>query len=62
MDLKPFKNKNSSIHKKEKIKFIWAKIKLAIYNKIKRIGVLPRITVYTDFKWAVLNAKDAVRN
>ena len=36
--------------KKEKIGFIWARIKLAIYNKIKRIGALPRITVYTDFK------------
>ena len=50
MDLEPFKNKDSSIYKKEKIRFIWAKIKLAIYNEIKRIGALPRITVYMDFK------------
>jgi len=40
MDLKPFKNKNNSIRKKEKIRFIWARIKLIIYNKIKYIGAL----------------------
>jgi len=40
MDLKPFKNKNSSICKKEKIKFIWAKIKLLIRDEIKRVGAL----------------------
>ena len=62
MDLKPFKNKDGSIYKKEKIGFIWARIKLVIYNEIKRVGALPRITVYMDFKQAVLNAKDAVRN
>jgi len=62
MDLEPFKNKNGSVYKKEKIGFIWARIKLAIYDKIKRVGALPQITVYMDFKWAVLNAKDVVRN
>ena len=62
MDLKPFKNRDSSICKKEKIKFIWARIKLVIYNKIRRIGALLWITIYTDFKQAVLNAKDMVRN
>ena len=62
MDLEPFKNKNSSVRKKKKIGFIQARIKLAICNKIKRIGALPRITIYTDFKQAVLNTKDAVRN
>jgi len=40
MDLKPFKNKDSNIHKKEKIGFIWARIKLIIYDKIKRVGAL----------------------
>ena len=62
MDLEPFKNKDDSIHKKEKIGFIWARIKLAICDKIKRVGALSRITIYTDFERAVLNAKDAVRN
>ena len=62
MDLEPFKNRDSSVYKKEKIRFIWARIKLVIYNKIKRVGALPRITAYTDFKQAVLNAKDIVRN
>ena len=50
MDLEPFKNRDGSIYKKEKIKFIWARIKLAIYNKIKCIGALLQITAYTDFK------------
>ena len=50
MNLKPFKNKDSSIYKKKKIGFIWVKIKLAIYNKIKYIGALLWITAYTDFK------------
>ena len=50
MDLKPFKNKNSSIYEGGKIRFIWARIKLVIYNEIKRIGALVRITVYADFK------------
>jgi hypothetical protein len=40
MDLEPFKNKDSSVRKKEKIGFIWARIKPAIYNKIKRVGAL----------------------
>jgi len=40
MDLKPFKNKDSSIYKTEKIGFIWARIKLIICDEIKRIGVL----------------------
>ena len=62
MDLKPFKNKDSSVYKKEKIGFIWARIKLAIYNEIKRVGALSRITIYIDFKRAVLNTKDTVRN
>ena len=50
MDLEPFKNRDSSIYKKEKIKFIWARIKLLIYDEIKRVGALSRITIYTDFK------------
>ena len=50
MDLEPFKNKDGSVYKKEKIGFIWARIKLVICNKIKRVGALPRITAYTDFK------------
>jgi len=62
MDLEPFKNKNGSIYKKKKIRFIWAKIKLVIYNEIKRVEALLRITIYMDFKQAVLNAKDIVRN
>jgi len=62
MDLKPFKNKDSSIYKKENIRFIWARIKLVIYNKIKYIGALLRITIYIDFKRAVLNAKDIIKN
>jgi len=62
MDLKPFKNKDSSIYKKEKIKFIWAKIKLVIYDEIKYVRALLRITIYIDFKQAVLNAKDVVKN
>ncbi len=62
MDLEPFKNKNNSIHEKEKIRFIWAKIKPLIHDKIKRVGVLLWITTYADFKWAVLNTKDTVRN
>ena len=40
MDLKSFKNKDGNICKKEKIKFIQARIKLIIYNEIKRVGVL----------------------
>jgi len=62
MDLKPFKNKDSSIYKKEKIKFIWVRIKLAIRDEMKRVGALLRIIIYTNFKRAVLNAKDAVKN
>ena len=62
MDLEPFKNKDSSIYKKEKIGFIWARIKLLIRNEIRRVGALARITIYTNFKRAVLNAKEAVRN
>ena len=50
MDLKPFKNKNGNIHKKEKIRFIWARIKPLIYDKMKRIGVLLWITTYANFK------------
>jgi hypothetical protein len=62
MDPEPFKNKDSSIREKEKIRFIWARIKPLIYNKVRRVGALLRITIYTDFKQAVLNAKEAVRN
>ena len=40
MDPEPFKNKNSSIYKKEKIGFIWARIKPLIHNKIKHVGAL----------------------
>ena len=50
MDLKPFKNKDGNIYKKKKIRFIQAKIKLVIYNKIKHVGALLRITIYIDFK------------
>ena len=50
MDLEPFKNKDGSIYKKEKIGFIQAKIKLLIYNKIKYIGALLWVTIYTNFK------------
>ena len=50
MDLKPFKNRNGSICKKEKIGFIWARIKLPIRDKIRRVGALARITIYTNFK------------
>ncbi len=49
MDLEPFKNKDSSIYKKEKIRFIWARIKLSIYNEIKRIRALPQVTIYANF-------------
>ena len=62
MDLEPFKNENGSIYKKEKIGFIWARIKLPIRDEIRRVGALARITIYADFKRAVLNAKEAVRN
>ena len=62
MDLEPFKNEDGSVRKKEKIRFIWARIKIAVRNEIKRVGVLSRITIYTDFERAVLNAEDAVRN
>ena len=62
MELEPFKNKDSSVRKKEKIGFIWARIKILVYNEIKRVGVLSRISIYADFERAVLNAKDIVRN
>jgi len=62
MDLEPFKNKNYNIYKKEKIGFIWTRIKLLICDKIKRVGALLWITIYTDFERAVLNIKDVVRN
>jgi hypothetical protein len=62
VDLEPFKNKDSSIYKKEKIGFIWARIKLPIYNEMRCVGALARITIYADFKQAVLNAEEAVRN
>jgi len=50
MDLEPFKNRDSSIRKKKKIGFIWARIKLIIRDEIRRVGALPRITIYADFK------------
>jgi len=50
MDLKPFKNKDSSIHEKDKIGFISARIKLAICDKIKYVGALLQIIIYTNFK------------
>ena len=50
MDLKPCKNKNSNIYKKEKIGFIQARIKLVIYNKIKCVEALPQITTSADFE------------
>ena len=62
MDPKPFKNRNGSIYKKEKIGFIWAIIKSSICDKIKCVGALAQITIYTDFKQAVLNAKNVVKN
>ena len=49
MDLEPFKNRDGSVYKKEKIRFIWARIKLVIYNKIKHIEALLQITAYIDF-------------
>ena len=48
--------------KKKKFKFIWAKIKLLIYDEMKRVGALSRITIYIDFEQVVLNAKDVVKN
>ena len=62
MDPEPFKNRNSNIHKKEKIGFIWARIKSSIHNKIKHVGALAQITIYANFEQAVLNAKDTVKN
>jgi len=50
MDLKPFKNKDGSIYEKEKIGFIWARIKLVICDEIKRVRALLWITIYTNFK------------
>jgi len=62
MDPEPFKNKDGSVCEKEKIGFIWARIKLAIRDEMKRVGALPWITVYADFERAVLNVEDVVRN
>ena len=62
MDPEPFKNRDGSVREKEKIGFIWARIKPAIRDEMKRVGALQRITAYADFERAVLNAKDAVRN
>jgi hypothetical protein len=62
VDLEPFKNKDGSIYKKEKIGFIWARIKPLIRDEMRRVGALVRITIYADFERAVLNAKEAVRN
>jgi hypothetical protein len=62
VDLEPFKNEDSSICKKEKIGFIWARIKLPIRDEMRHVGALARITTYADFKRVVLNAEEAVRN
>ena len=62
MDLEPFKNEDGSVYKKEKIGFIWARIKPVIRDEMKRVGALSRVTIYADFERAVLNAEDAVRN
>jgi hypothetical protein len=62
VDLEPFKNKDSSVRKKEKIRFIWARIKPPICDKMRHVGALARITIYANFKRAVLNAEEAVRN
>ena len=62
MDLKPFKNRDGSICKKEKIGFIQARIKPVICDEIKYVGALLQITIYADFKQVVLNAKDIVKN
>ena len=62
MDPEPFKNRDGSIREKEKIGFIWARIKPAIRDEMKRVGAPSRITTYADFERAVLNAEDAVRN
>jgi hypothetical protein len=62
VDPEPFKNEDSSIYKKEKIGFIWARIKLPIRDKMRHVGALARITIYADFERAVLNAKEVVRN
>ena len=50
MDPKPFKNRDGSIYEKEKIGFIWAKIKPLIYDEMKRVGALLWIIIYTDFE------------
>jgi len=50
MDSEPFKNKDNNIREKEKIGFIWARIKLAIRDEIKRVEALLRITIYINFK------------
>jgi hypothetical protein len=62
MDPEPFKNEDGSVREKEKIGFIWARIKPAIRDEMKRVGALSRVTTYADFERAVLNAEDAVRN
>ena len=62
MDPEPFKNEDGSVREKEKIGFIWARIKPLIRDEMRRVGALVRITTYTNFKRAVLNAKEAVRN
>ncbi len=62
MDPEPFKNKNGSIYKKEKIVFIWARIKPLIHDEIKCVGALLWVTIYTDFERVVLNAEDIIRN
>ena len=40
MDLELFKNRDGSVCKKEKIGFIWARIKLVICDEMKRVGAL----------------------
>ena len=62
VDPEPFKNEDGSIREKEKIGFIWARIKPPIRDEMRRVGALARITTYADFERAVLNAEEAVRN
>ena len=62
MEPEPFKNEDGSVREKEKIGFIWARIKTSVRDEMKRVGVLSRISTYADFERAVLNAEDAVRN
>ena len=52
----------TAISMKKKIRFIWAKIKLLIHDKIKCVGALLWIIIYINFEQMVLNAKDVIKN